>query len=275
MPKYHQWRENALKITHVIKTPHFYISYGALQEAARALEVAKTFKHHKEAVPKMEAALKVAMNRYVAAFENELKNISYDPLITDEPECARHPTSDSLLIQMRANTMATFANYWPDGPTDLPSLMRIERLSFWPAMSDTGIKEIRDSSQMIEALLERHLRIRAVELHQIATTKTPRDAWRDAKHLIDEYHIETGEAASVGSQSLSRSVTALAQSAIREAFQNAPMGNGYKDHILAIASRIKIAADTRASRLKDVLLEEEDGDDGEERPSALFIRAIR
>lgn len=269
MPEYHQWRDQALKTTHVIKTPDFYIQYGGLQEAARALELARSFKHHKEAVPKMDAALAYAMNRYLAAFSAELRLISYDPLITDEPECVRAPDGDHLAIEIRANASATFANYWPNGPVDLPSLCKVERLSYWPSMRHVDIKEIADPQHVALALLERHLRIRKVELERTVINKSPRDAWRDAKHVLEECPIT--EKADLA-DATPRAVTSIASQIIRDAFDDAPMGAGYKDHILSICDLIKASADRSAQQLKKALLGEQCPANG---PTALFLRAVR
>lgn len=252
MPEHHQWRDQALNTTHVIKTPEFYIQYGGLQEAARALEVARTLKHHKEAVPKMDSALAFAMERYLAAFEAELGLISYDRLLTDEPECVRAPDGKHLLIEIRANSSATFANYWPDGPIDLPSLCKVERISYWHSFRHVEISEIRDASLVASALLERHLRIRAMELQRTVLSKSPREAWREAKHLLKD--CPTSEKAS-SSDTSARAITSIASNIIRHAFETAPMSSGYKEHILEICDIVSAAADASAQQLKRQLHE--------------------
>jgi len=267
VPKHHEWRESALKVVHTIRSPDFYIAYGALQEAARALEIARTFKHHKEAAPKMEAAMKAAMERYVAAFNKEVGKASFDPLLTDEPECRIDPDGVHLSIEIRANTTSTFANYWPGGPVDLPNLSKIKRLHFWEDAARVSPKEMTSIEDVAQALLERHLRIRAAELIHLALSRAPRDAWRDAKHVLNEYHIGID-----ADQEGLKSVNAMASDAIRECFHDSANVAGYREHILDIADRLQKIANRTAGRLKAKLIGAPDDPD---RPTALFIKEVR
>jgi len=251
-------RSEALTAARDVHTPALYVRYGAMKEATRIFEASAEFKRNKDTNAKLAANLALARRSYLEAFQAEVQQISHDRLITRAPVAAFREASSSIRIEIHLRLEHVAAVYWPNGPTDIPALSRMDRLEVAFELGSGDYIEVESSEHIFAILLERHLRIRSSELEFLAEKRSAREAWRELKHLMDGYpepgSCEPGATACAIHR---HGVLCAAADVLRQAAQRHSGNEGsYKDNIMRIAQSLREQADRAAEDLERKLLAE-------------------